>query len=111
MIPWHVRYAFPLFVGGPLTLAFAALWLFQARPAAQAAERRWRATMRAREQAALSAALDDMEARALALAARPAPECDRVMVEARRFQKGAVVFVKGDHCQMVREGAPRKRRR
>lgn len=87
-----------------------ALWATVVAQGHEAGRRLYRGPARTPSPApGLLAALDDMEARAVALVARPAPECDRVMTEARRFQRGAVVFVKGDHCHVVREGAPRRK--
>lgn len=45
--------------------------------------------------------LDAIEVHAIALT-KPT-DCDRAIVRARRAQRGAIVFVKGDACRFVRE--------
>lgn len=55
------------------------------------------------------AKLDEIEARAVATRTPPG-ECRNVLAEARRAQHGAIVFVKGDHCNIVRSFTKRPRR-
>lgn len=106
---WVDRYAAVLFIGVPVALFFFVLWLVHVRPAGPAARQRAILAADARRYDAIAAALDELEARGVVFAGGNAPECELVLREARRWQGGAMVFVKGDHCTLVR-GLPRRRR-
>ncbi len=59
---------------------------------------------------ALLADADRVEARLLLARTLPG-ECDDALREARSSQRGALLFVRGDHCWVVRElPLPRSRR-
>ncbi len=47
-------------------------------------------------------AIDALEARVIS-ATSMSSECDRALRQATRSQRGAIVFVKGPHCHVIRD--------